>query len=287
MSDSVVPRLSKWPFFLGNILLLALAWFTVHQGGRPTGSFQVLACVACVALGALFTIWPFVMEYRSAARLVESGALTSVVSQIQHLEDLAALIGGATARWQTVQESADKTAGHARQIAEGMANEVKAFNEFVQNASDNEKAALRLEVDKLRRVESEWLQVLVRVLDHVHALNRAAAKSGQSNVIEQLSRFQNACHDAARRVGLMPFTATTDEKFDGQRHQVVSGQPKPADGALVDETLAAGFKFQGKLLRPVTVRIRNGNGNPNQPTGFSDTSTETTTQSAPNQLPLG
>lgn len=284
MSDSVVPRLSKKPFFIGAILLLALAWFTVHQARRPMGAVEVFACIVCVALGAWLGIWPFVLEYRAAAKLVETGALTGVISQIQNLEQVAERIDGATARWQTVQESADKTAGHAKQIAEGMASEVKAFNEFIQNASDSEKAAMRLEVDKLRRVETEWLHVLVRILDHVHALNRAAAKSGQSNVIEQLGRFQNACHDAARRVGLTPFTAATDEKFDGQRHQVASGQPKPVSGALVDETMAAGFTFQGKLLRPVMVRVRNGDGTGNQPAGFSET--ETTTQSAQNQLPL-
>lgn len=286
MSNSDVPRLSKKPFFIGGILLLALAGFTVHQAPRPMGAVEVFACIVCVALGAWLGIWPYVLEYRAAAKLVETGALTGVISQIQNLEDLAGRIDAATGRWQTVQESADKTACHAKQIAEGMASELKAFNEFIQNASDNEKAALRLEVDKLRRVETEWLHVLVRVLDHVHALNRAAAKSGQANVIEQLSRFQNACHDAARRVGLTPLTAAADEKFDEQRHQVVTGQPKPADGALVDETLAAGYTFQGKLVRPVTVRVRNGEVGGNQ-RSLSGSSTETATQSAQNQLPLG
>jgi molecular chaperone GrpE (heat shock protein) len=256
MQDSNTPRLAKWPFFLGNALLLALAWFIVHQSRRPMGSWEVLACVACVALGAFFSIWAFVLEYRSAEKLVETGALTSVVAQMQNIEQLAAQITGATARWQTVQESADKTARQATEISDKIADEAKAFSEFLQQANDSEKATLRLEVDKLRRVETDWLQVVVRILDHVFALNRAAAHSRQPNVVEQLGRFQAACHDTVRRVGLNPFIAAADEPFDPQRHQLIEGQANPADGARVGETLAAGYTFQGRLIRPAGVRLR-------------------------------
>lgn len=286
MQDSIAPRLAKWPFFVGNAVLLTLALLAVRQFGHPIGAAEVFACLACVTLGAFFSIWPYILEYRSAAKLVEIGALTTVISQVQNLEQVATRIDGATSKWTTVHESADKTARHASDLAKKMADEVKAFNEFITKANEGEKAALRLEVDKLRRVESDWLQVLVRILDHVHAINRAAAQSGQPNVIEQLSRFQNACHDAARRVGLAPFTAATEEKFDAQRHQIINGQPRPADGALVDETLANGYTFQGRLLRPAMVRIRleNSDGNPQN---LTETSTETATVSAQNQLPLG
>jgi molecular chaperone GrpE (heat shock protein) len=286
MQDSTAPRLAKWPFFLGNALLLALfSWFILHQRKSPISGWEVLGCLVCVALGAFFTIWPFVLEYRSATKLVETATLTSVVSQVQNLEQLAAQIGGATAQWQTVQESADKTARQAKDIAKSMADETRAFNEFLQQANDSERATLRLEVDKLRRVEAEWLQVLVRILDHVHALNRAAAHSRQPTVIEQLGRFQNACHDAARRVGLTPFVAGLDEKFNAQKHQVADGQTNAVEGATVDETLAAGFTFQGKLLRPAMVRLQNENAKGARPE-LPDASTVTTSQPAEDELPL-
>jgi molecular chaperone GrpE (heat shock protein) len=290
MQESTAPRLAKWPFFLGNALLLALfAWFTLHQTKTRMNAWEVLGCLGCVALGAFFTIWPFVLEYRAASKVVETATLTTVVSQVQNLEQLAAQIGSATAQWQTVQESADKTARTATEIAKGMANEAKSFQEFLQQANDGEKATLRLEVDKLRRIEAEWLQVLVRILDHVHALNRAAANSRQPTVIEQLGRFQNACHDAARRVGLTPFIAAAEEKFDTQKHQVLDGQSKPVEGASVDETVANGYTFQGKLLRQAVVRVRNGNGHhpaPVAPETNTNASTETATQPAEDELPL-
>ncbi len=251
------------------------------------GGWEIFACMVCVGVGAVFSIWPFTLEYRSAEKLLETATLTTVVSQVQNIEQVATQISGATAQWQTVQESADKTVRQAKEIAENMAIEAKAFNEFLKNANDTEKAALRLEVEKSRRVETEWLQVLVRILDHVFALNRAASQSRQPTVIEQLGRFQNACHDTARRVGLTPFLAARDEKFDAQKHQLVDGQTKPAESASVDETIASGYTFQGKLLRPALVKLRNGN---DAPPALADTKTETASQptqnAAEDELPL-
>ena len=186
--------------------------------------------------------------------------MADAASEIRKLEQFAAQISHATALWQTVQGAADKTANQAKEIAACVAAEMKEFSEFLQSANEGEKSALRLEVEKLRRAETEWLQVLVRMLDHVYALHQAALRSGQPALIEQLGIFQNACRDTARRVGLTPFVAAPAERFDAQRHQVIEGHSKPEAGAVVDETVGTGYTFQGKLLRPALVRLRNGNG---------------------------
>ena len=113
---------------------------------------------------------------------------------------------------------------------------------------------MRLEVEKLRRAEGDWLQVLVRILDHTFALHQGAQRAGQQNVVAQLSHFQSVCLDAARRVGLVPFAARAGDSFDPQRHQSIE-EKAPAD-ASVEETVAPGYSFQGKLIRPALVRLR-------------------------------
>src|SRR5439155_23179818 len=125
------------------------------------------------------------------------------------------------------------TAGAARQIAERMGAEVRGFAEFMEKVNDREKATLRLEVEKFRRAETEWLQVLMRMLDHVYALHVGALRSSQPALIEQVGNFQNACREAARRIGLAPFIAAEAEPFDGQRHQLADDTMKPAPGATV------------------------------------------------------
>ncbi len=256
MSDAIAPKLSKWPFFLGNALLLGTACLIAYQSKFVLGHWEMCFVVLCAAGGALLGVAPFLLEYDALVKVAEAGALHTVVSELKNLEGIANQISGATGKWQEAQELAEKTAAGAREIAERMTGEVQAFTEFMKRANDNERANLRLEVEKLRRGESEWLQVLVRVLDHVYALHQGAARSGQPRLLEQVGNFQTACRDAARRVGLTPFAADEGEPFDAQRHQLIEEGAKAAPGALVSETIAMGYSFQGRLLRPALVHLR-------------------------------
>jgi molecular chaperone GrpE len=261
MQAQMEPRLSKWSFFLGDFLLLGVAGFIYFKSSFPLQAWQTGLIVLCVGCGAWLAVLPFVLEYRLIARLSEAGALAEVVGQIKNVEGLAERISGATARWQSVQEGADKVARTSKEIAERMSAEAKAFMEFMQKANDSEKANLRLEVDKLRRSETDWLQVLVRMLDHVYALHLGAIRSGQPALIAQLDQFQHACRDAARRIGLVPFAANPTEPYDAQRHQLLDGESAPSEAPAVAETIATGYTFQGRLLRPALVRLQGANGN--------------------------
>jgi molecular chaperone GrpE (heat shock protein) len=266
MRDQTEPKLSKLPFYFADALLLGAALFIYNQSPHPLGAWQTGLVVLTVACGAWLSVLPFVLEYRARVKVAEAGALTTVINQIQNVESIAAQISGATGQWQTVQEQASQTAATARQVTERMAAEAKAFAEFMQRANDSEKATLRLEVEKLRRAEADWLQVLVRMLDHVFALHQGALRSQQPSLIEQVSHFQNACRDAARRVGLSPFVATESEPFNAQRHQLIDGHPEAVDGTQVAETLAAGYTLQGKMIRPALVRLHtNGSDTPSKP----------------------
>jgi len=274
MHDHIVPKLPKWPFFLGDALMLGLGCFIGYQSGLPLQHWAIAWCVICVTLGAGLGVLPFLSEYRAIVKLAQAENLASAVSQIQNVEQIAAQISSATNHWQTAQDAADKTTTAAKAIADGMAVELRSFSEFMQRANESEKATLRLEVEKLRRAETEWLQILIRMLDHVFSLHTAAVRSGQANVIAQIDSFQNACRDVARRAGLIPFVAAPAEPFNEQRHQLTEGDVKAAAGVPVEETLATGYTFQGRLLRPALVRLQN------QATDVAST------EAAQDQLPL-
>ena len=111
-----------------------------------------------------------------------------------------------------------------------MATEVHTFTEFQQKMNDGEKTALRLEVEKLRRAEGEWLQVLARILDHIFALHNAA-QSGKPEVTEQIAQFQNACRDVARRVGLVQLSPSRApvQRRQTQGHQRRRGAARRSD----------------------------------------------------------
>lgn len=273
-------KVPKWPFFLANAFMLGLAYFLFYwQAKFPLTHWEVIACSVCVFLAALLGILPYLLEYRAVikygalVKLIETSSLRDAADKIQNLESCVAQISSAADQLQTAQTQADKTASLANQITDRMAQEVKEFTEFMQKANDGEKATLRLEVEKLRRAEGEWLQVLVFIMDHIFALNKAAERSGQDNLIKQLGHFQNACRDAARRVGLIPVVANPGDAFDAQKHQLPEGEAPT--GASVGEVLVCGYSYQGKLLRRTLVQL-------------SGEKPETTAAlSQQNQLPFG
>jgi molecular chaperone GrpE (heat shock protein) len=263
MKDRRAPTLAKWPFYLADVVLLVLAIWLLKHYPHPLPIWPAILMVGCVAGAALLAVMPYRMEYETAVRFAEADGLTSTVSEIGKVQALAEQIRAATGQWQGVQEHSARTIAAAKEIGDRMAAEAQSFAGFMQKANDSEKATLRLEVEKLRRGEGQWLQLLVHLLDHVFALYQAGARSGQPNLEAQLGQFQEACRDLVRRVGLAPFEAAPDEPFDAERHQVAEGQPEPAPETRVAQTLATGYTFQGQLLRRSLVAIHPAsNGEP-------------------------
>jgi molecular chaperone GrpE (heat shock protein) len=259
MDSSEVPRVRVWPFLVGDALLLAAAVFWIVQSRPPVGAAVIWGSTICLVAGAVLGVLPFWLEYRAACRRLEAATLAEGLSHARHAEAVARRIAEATDNWQAIHDQTARTAAQAREIAERMAAEVREFTAFLQRANDAEKATLRLEVEKLRRAEGEWLQVLVWILDHVFALYTAGLRSGQPRLIEQLTQFQNHCRDAARRLGVVPFEVAPGETFQPDRHQTPDGQTPP-EGAVVRETLATGIMFQGRLVRPAVVAVEAGPG---------------------------
>jgi len=258
MNDVMKWKVPKWPFLIGDVLLLALAYFIVWKSPHPIAKWEIIACFASAALGTLVGALPFILDYRAMGKLIEVNALGAVAEKIQSLEKLAAQISSATNEWTNAQVQAEKTSTVAKEIADRMAGEIQQFNEFMTKMNDSEKATLRLEVEKLRRGELDCLQVLVNIFDHVFALHTAAMRSGDVKFAAPITTFQNACRDTARRLGLTPFAAEPGEPFDAERHQVPGSKERPPAGAVVAETVGSGYTFQGRLLRPALVRLRDG-----------------------------
>jgi len=274
MTDRTVPTLTKWPFWIADLALVILAWWIAARQAHPLSAIPLSLVVATVAGAACLGVTPFLMEYRAMIKFAEANQLTSVVAQIEELKGVGDQVRLATSQWQSVQEHSLKTTAAAKEIMERMVAEAKAFADFMQKANDSEKSHLRLEVDKLRRGEGEWLQVMVRTLDHVYALTLAGARSGQPALREQLGKFQFACYDVARRVGLAPIEARAGDTFNAQSHQLPNPQEVTPPNAVVAETLATGYSYQGQMLRlpvvSVTTPVTEAPVEPQEPEAISE-----------------
>lgn len=258
-TDASAPRLNKLPFWLADAALLTVAAVVVAFGSRPLRPWEAVAAVAAVAWGGWLAVLPFLRDHEAAGRVAGQRELVDAVAKLGEVELLAERVASATQLWQSIQDRAQQTAGTAKEVVDRLARESEAFASAVSRTADSEKQTLKLEVEKLRRGEGEWLGAVGRIMDHTFALHAAALRSSHPGVAEQIDRFYHACRESLRRLGFAPILATPDEPFDPRKHQTVDGNPPPA-GALVQEVVAPGFVYQGKLLRPIVVKVGPSSG---------------------------
>ena len=259
MSDDRA-RLAKWPFYVADLLLSAVVVFVLYRLGKFEGTAEILivtVCVAAAAVAAWISVLPWLKEHDAMVHLNDSSNLKSSVEQIKGVEKVADLIRQSNTQWQGVQEASARTVASAHEITEKMKLEADEFMKFIAQAHDQERAGLRLEVEKLRRMEGDWIKVAVQMLDHVFALNRAAERSAQAGLIKQINQFQGACRDVARRMGLTTFVPATGDIFDQRAHQLTNPQLTAQEGDRIGDVLATGFTYQGQLLRRSLVVLEN------------------------------
>jgi molecular chaperone GrpE (heat shock protein) len=255
MTNSVTPKLNKWPFVLGDLLLVGFALAAIARGPSPMTLWQTSVCLAATAAGAWLCVIPFLREHETASKLREADSLASTVEQIRNLEQIKTHVVNATDQWKAVQDQSTKTVTTAKDLTDSIRATMTEFCAFLKKANESEKNHLKLEIEKLRRGEAEWLQVTVHVLDHVFALNAAAARAGQPGLMAQMDQFQFACRDVVRRMGLVPVTPAVGELFDIQAHQVAASD-EPGNGKVVAGILAPGYTFQGQLVRRALVALK-------------------------------
>jgi molecular chaperone GrpE (heat shock protein) len=262
MSERDAPSSARWwfyvPFLLGDLILIGAAVWICRQGNRPLLPPEVWGLTFCLVMGAWLAVWPFLARHRAELRMLELEGLKTTLEQLQRLEEVAQSINAATGNWQTAHEHSVEAVNSARGVMERMAAETKEFFAFLEKADQAERSHLRLEVEKLRRAEAEWVQVLVRIMDHVYALYGAGVRSGQTNLIEQLGAFQQACRDIARRIGFVPLVAAPGTPFDSSLHQLPRPDTPVPPGTVIAETIATGYSYQGQVLRIPVVSVHSG-----------------------------
>ena len=247
--------MNKIPFILGDLILLALAsWIIVDHGGLPDGSRLILV-VVCILCGVIFSVLPFLFDHRADLKREEWDGMASVGEQMQHLPGLEQQIHQATGRWQGIQEECQKAVSEAAKVTQSLREESVRILEVMQSIDVAEKDHMRVELEKLKRGEGDWLQASVRVLDHVFALHRAARQSGQPKLIEQITHFQHAVLDVMRRVGLGLHEAEPKAPYDEAKHQVLEQKVDDFKEPMVAGTLAPGVSYQGRGVRLPLVRL--------------------------------
>ncbi len=258
-------QISKLPFLLGDLLLLVLSGLLLVNVPHPLTAKMAALLVLCVGMAACLGILPFVLEFRANFRKALNDDLADTAAQIAELKTLTGELELLKGNLASIQEQTARAAAASREVGDKLSSEAKAFTEFLKRTDEKERGFLRLEAEKLRRQEGTWLKGYVGILDHVYALYQGGRRSGQKNLIEQLGAFQRACRESARLVGLVPYEVARGDRFDKTIHQLMDPKADQDIAAIVDHTIAVGYRFQGQLIRPAVVAVTSPAQEPTAP----------------------
>lgn len=110
------------------------------------------------------------------------------------------------------------------------------------------KRTMKQQADELARASAKLIEGLLPVLD---AFDYAVVHGDESVV-----PLRGQLLGALEREGLARLEPAGDDPFDPNEHDAVAHEPGDGGEPKVVETLRAGYRWQGHLLRPVMVRVR-------------------------------
>lgn len=257
MSVDSIPQIKRWPFVVGDVLLLGTAAglaIMAHLGQLPWSTGVAFVITLAVVAGAWLLVWPFLKDHEMAAQAHLQEDWADTLQQVRHVQAVAAQVTSAITHVTTAQDTTRKCISQAEQLAERLQAEHQVFVQALHQSNDKEKRSMQLEIDKMRRSEEESLEVIVHLLDHTFALLQAGRRTGQTGLVEQLTQFRGACLDATRRLGLVAHEAAPGDKFDPQIHRVADAS-EDVEGGVIVGTIACGYTYRGSGIRPIIVRL--------------------------------
>jgi len=109
------------------------------------------------------------------------------------------------------------------------------------------KRVMKQQADEVERAGSKLVDALLPVLD--------AFDYGVAHGDESLGPMRAQLLGTLEREGLVRLDPA-GETFDPKEHDAVAHEPGDGGEPVVAETLRAGYRWRGHLLRPVMVRVR-------------------------------
>jgi hypothetical protein len=282
-SFSQMPRVIKWPFWVGDILLVAMGIFLAVMKWGELSAVEMLVCIASVFLGvSLFTL-PYLIEFRAADRrsrlnddLITEQAdqtleqairvLKSYNEQSQHIalnleaaENVVQRIESHTEAFQRTQNSAENVMGQLALLAD-------RDLETGGSSEETQKELARVS-SRLERMEDR-LQALDNVSGFVKGLQEqleGVADEPPEPIVRAFAEQKAAIGELKAELAQLtePLGRISETIADSKKDETSSPEEVARTAQLLEKALAVG---DISATSPAVARLIEGNSKTRQPT---------------------
>ena len=212
--DDFQTTLSKWPFILGDVLLVATALAISILGDWQLSNWQVASCVISVALGAALFVLPYIIEFQVRLR--------------EEAEDRTADLRILQRRIVSAQEQVEAMVERMETFEAGLSNLVHAQ----QPDAAVPAQALEQKIDPLNKEQAEQsaqLKVLAKQVEALAKSPDAKADTSSAQVVESPDPDMPAEEKVEEPEKVAPVEVTPDEaKTKKKRAPRKPRKPEPS-----------------------------------------------------------
>ena len=194
--DDFQTTLSKWPFILGDVLLVATALAISILGDWQLSNWQVASCVISVALGAALFVLPYIVEFQVRLR--------------EEAEDRTADLRILQRRIVSTQDQVESMVERMESFEAGLSNLVHAQ----QPDAAMPAQALEQKIDPLNKEQAEQsaqLKVLAKQVEALAKSPDAKADTSSAQVVESPDPDMPAEEKVEEPEKVAPVEVTPDE----------------------------------------------------------------------------
>lgn len=176
--------LSKWPFYVGDIMLVAAALTIAIAQDWHLSSGQIAACVAAVALGACLFVLPYIVEFQIRVREEREDRSSELRVVRKHVATLEEALELAAERIQRLERQIAPT----EQAIELVSNSLEQQSAEVETFKEAQKAEVTALQKALEAVQAKAGESDPSVAKAIEVLEAKLATLSTADALEQLAQ---------------------------------------------------------------------------------------------------
>lgn len=154
------PKLPKWPFLVGDAVLLGAAWFIVNRVPGVLTTQAMAAATTCVVFAAILGAIPFLTDYARRQDTALDERQRGLEALSRTINTAAEQISIAANGLNELTDLTHKNLKQAEQLPHKLQEKIAEFNAQLDNERENEREELEKELVELRTSETERLQTI-------------------------------------------------------------------------------------------------------------------------------